>query len=98
MGREFRPVLVAMFAWGNKYFAPEGPSVLLVEKNNNTAADPIMIDRRSGRPITERDFAFVAGPAASERTRKRYATGIRKQSAAGRQSAKGKRAGKRSGS
>src|SRR6266498_726763 len=26
-GRDFRPVLVALLAWGNKHFAPEGPSV-----------------------------------------------------------------------
>jgi len=28
-GREFRSVIVAMYAWGNKHFAPEGASVLL---------------------------------------------------------------------
>src|SRR5947209_7531082 len=32
MGRDFRPVIVAMFAWGNRHFAPEGESVLLVNK------------------------------------------------------------------
>src|SRR6266404_535422 len=30
-GRDFRPVLIALFAWGNKHFAPEGASVLLAE-------------------------------------------------------------------
>ena len=25
------PVLIALLAWGNKHFAPEGESVLLVE-------------------------------------------------------------------
>ncbi len=28
-GRDFRPVIVALLAWGNKHFAPEGASVLL---------------------------------------------------------------------
>src|SRR5215471_11281330 len=27
-GRDFRPVLIAMTAWGNRHFAPEGASVL----------------------------------------------------------------------
>ena len=27
-GHDFRPILVALLAWGNKHFAPEGPSVL----------------------------------------------------------------------
>ncbi len=31
-GRDFRPVLVAMLAWGNRHFAPEGASVLLIDK------------------------------------------------------------------
>src|SRR4029434_5443641 len=72
-GRDFRPVIVAMFAWGNRHFAPEGASVLLVDKKTQRAADPVLVDRRSGRPLDERDFVFTAGPAASERTRRRYA-------------------------
>src|ERR1700704_1369585 len=29
-GRDFRPVLWALLAWGNRHFAPEGPSVVIV--------------------------------------------------------------------
>src|SRR5712671_1929125 len=29
-GRDFRPVLIALLAWGNRHFAPEGPIVQLV--------------------------------------------------------------------
>src|SRR5215471_17918340 len=72
-GRDFRPVLIAMTAWGNRHFAPEGASVVLVDKKTQRAADPVLVDRRSGRPLNERDFAFAVGPAASERTRRRYA-------------------------
>jgi DNA-binding HxlR family transcriptional regulator len=79
MGRDFRPVLVAMFAWGNRYFAPEGASVLLVDKKTQAAADPVLVDRKSGRPLNERDFVFSVGPAASERTRRRYAVIKEKQ-------------------
>ena len=78
-GRDFRPVIVAMFAWGNRHFAPEGASVLLVNKKTRRAADPVLVDRRSGRPLNERDFVFAAGPAASERTRRRYAIIHQKQ-------------------
>ena len=72
-GRDFRTVLIALTAWGNRHFAPEGASVVLVDKKTRRAADPVLIDRRSGRPLNERDFVFAAGPAASERTRRRYA-------------------------
>jgi DNA-binding HxlR family transcriptional regulator len=71
-GRDFRPVIVAMFAWGNRHFAPEGASVLLVDKKSHRPADPVLVDRRSGRPLNESDFVFAAGPAASKRTRRRY--------------------------
>jgi DNA-binding HxlR family transcriptional regulator len=73
MGRDFRPVLIAMTAWGNRHFAPEGASILLVDKKTQRVADPVLVDRRSGRALNERDFVFAAGPAASERTRRRYA-------------------------
>jgi DNA-binding HxlR family transcriptional regulator len=82
MGRDFRPVIVAMFAWGNRHFAPEGASVLLVDKKTRRVADPVLIDRRSRRPLDERDFVFAAGPAASERTRRRYMVVNEKQFAA----------------
>jgi DNA-binding HxlR family transcriptional regulator len=81
-GRDFRPVLIAMTAWGNRHFAPEGASVLLVDKKTKRAVDPVLVDRRSGRPLNERDFVFAAGPAASERTRRRYAVFNQKQFAA----------------
>src|SRR5260370_4664730 len=48
MGRDFRPVIVAMFAWANRHFAPEGPSGLLVTKKTQRARDPGLRDRRSG--------------------------------------------------
>jgi DNA-binding HxlR family transcriptional regulator len=72
-GREFRPVLIALAAWGNRHFAPEGPSVVLIDKKTLRVADPVLVDRKSRRPLNEFDFVFAAGPAASERTRRRYA-------------------------
>src|SRR5207237_10763811 len=38
-GRDFRPVLVSLMAWGNRHFAPEGPSVMLVSGERRTS-DP----------------------------------------------------------
>src|SRR5919206_1125181 len=40
-GRDFRPVLIALSAWGNKHFAPEGPSVQLINRATGAAVDPI---------------------------------------------------------
>jgi DNA-binding HxlR family transcriptional regulator len=72
-GRDFRPVLVSLFAWGNKHFAPEGPSVLLVDSKTGAVAEPIVVDRGSGRPIPGPGYSLIPGPAASERMRERIA-------------------------
>jgi DNA-binding HxlR family transcriptional regulator len=97
IGHDFRPVIVAMFAWGNRHFAPEGPSVLLVDKKSQRVADPVLVDRGSGRPLNGRDFTFAAGPAARERTCRRYAMiGQKKPFAA--QSSRRARGKKRRGS
>src|SRR6476659_670969 len=71
-GRDFRPVLLSLLAWGNKHFAPEGPSVILVNRKTGAAVDPILSDPATGRPVEEPDYTLAAGPAAGPRTRQRY--------------------------
>src|SRR6476659_6453680 len=63
-GRDFRPILVALLAWGNKHFAPEGASVQLVDTETGATVDPIMVDSATGRPIKAPEYAFAPGPAA----------------------------------
>ena len=72
-GRDFRPVLIAMLAWGNRQFAEEGIAVDVVDAKTGKVAEPIVVDRQSGRELTEADFTFAPGPAASDRTRRRMA-------------------------
>ena len=47
-GWDFRPVLATLLAWGNKHFAP----------------DPVLVDRVSGRPLSDPVFTTAPGPAA----------------------------------
>jgi DNA-binding HxlR family transcriptional regulator len=72
-GRDFRPVIQAFFAWGNRHFAPEGLSLVIVNQETGEFAEPVLVDRISGRPLSDPVFRTVPGPAASERTRRRYA-------------------------
>ena len=72
-GRDFRPVLWALLAWGNKHFAPEGPSVVVVDAETGTEADPVLVDRVSGRVMAHPAFRSAPGPAADQRTRARHA-------------------------
>ncbi|HVI52320.1 MAG TPA: helix-turn-helix domain-containing protein [Candidatus Sulfotelmatobacter sp.] len=71
-GRDFRPVLQALLTWGNKHFAPEGASVLIVNQETGQIAEPVMVDGISGRPLSDPVFRSAPGPAADERTRQRH--------------------------
>ena len=77
-GRDFRPVLWSLLAWGNRHFATEGPSVLLVDSKTGAPADPILVDQATGRPLTSPQFRSAAGPAADEGTRLRQALAAEK--------------------
>ena len=74
MGRDFRPVLWSLLAYGNKHFAPEGASVVVVDSATGVAADPVLVDRATGRPMSEATHRAAAGPAADESVRRRYGT------------------------
>jgi DNA-binding HxlR family transcriptional regulator len=72
-GRDFQPVILAMQAWGTQHFAPEGASVLLVNAKTGAAADPVMVDRKTGRPLAGSEYVMAPGPAAGESTRRKLA-------------------------
>jgi DNA-binding HxlR family transcriptional regulator len=72
-GRDFQPVLVAMLAWGNRHFAPEGESVVIVDARTGDRADPVLVDRATGLPLTGPPFVLAPGPAASPGLRRRLA-------------------------
>jgi DNA-binding HxlR family transcriptional regulator len=71
-GRDFRPVLLSLLAWGNRHFAPEGPSVVLINRKTGRPVDPMLADPVTGQPIAEPDYTLTPGPAAGPRTLQRY--------------------------
>jgi DNA-binding HxlR family transcriptional regulator len=73
LGRDFGAVLTAMMAFGNKHFAPDGVAGQLIDRETGKAAEPILVDRVSGKPITEADFAYAPGPAAGPEVLNRVA-------------------------
>ena len=73
IGRDFRTVVWSLIAWGNRHFAPEGISIQLVDRETGAVADPVLVDRNSGRIMTPREFRPGPGPAADERTQRRLA-------------------------
>lgn len=72
-GRDLFPVLMAIFAWGNKHLAPKGETVLIASRRTQRRLDPILVDERSRKPIILGDSALIAGPRATSRTLERLA-------------------------
>jgi DNA-binding HxlR family transcriptional regulator len=64
-GRDFFPVVVAMFAWGNKYLAPNGEALLMADRQSALRIEPIVVAAATLAPITLDNIVLVAGPAAS---------------------------------
>ncbi|HTW53101.1 MAG TPA: helix-turn-helix domain-containing protein [Stellaceae bacterium] len=79
-GRDFRSVVLAMLAWGNRHYAPDGKSVVLIDGETGREVDPVLVDPVTGRSVTEYPYRTVAGPAADERTRRRLATSAARSS------------------
>lgn len=63
-GRDFASVMTALMAFGNRHFATEGVASHMVDTTTGLPAEPVLVDRRSGKPMDSPDFAYSAGPAA----------------------------------
>lgn len=70
--RDFRPVLLSLLAWGNKHLAPEGPSLVVADRADGRWAEPVLVDRDTGRELDSEGFTLAAGPTATDRMRQRY--------------------------
>jgi DNA-binding HxlR family transcriptional regulator len=64
-GRDFFPVVVAMFAWGNKYLSPHGEALLMEDRKSSLRVDPIVVAASTLAPITPDNVVLVPGPMAS---------------------------------
>ena len=72
-GRDFHPVLLALLAWGNRHFAPEGASVQIARADTGAPVEPVVVDRATGQRIAGPDYVVVPGPGADEGVRRRLA-------------------------
>lgn len=73
------PVLVSFAVWGSRWKAPGGPPFEIVETASGQRVDPILVDRRSGRPIQPGSIALVPGPGASPALRRAMQRGGRRR-------------------
>lgn len=70
-GEDFRVVLMAFVAWGNRHYAPEGESVQIVERKTGRPVLPMMADIADGHLVPLDQCTVQAGPAASAYMRQR---------------------------
>ncbi|UBO73009.1 winged helix-turn-helix transcriptional regulator [Aeromonas rivuli] len=77
-GQDLRSVLMALLAWGNTHFAPEGASIQLKDILTGELVEPMLVDRRTGQAISPSRHTLVPGPAASDgmKQRLRHANGV----------------------
>jgi DNA-binding HxlR family transcriptional regulator len=73
-GRDFFPVVVALFTWGNKHLAPQGEALTLADRQDVRRLDPVLVDAATLTPITPANTVLVPGPRASHGMRKRLAS------------------------
>jgi len=65
-GHDFMPVLAALYAFGEKHYSPKGSDTLIVSKKGKKRLTPIVVDKKTGEPITCASAQFGAGPASSK--------------------------------
>jgi len=53
------PVLLALLDWGSRHFAADGRRAVIRDRITGEIAEPLLIDRRSGRPLTDPAFERV---------------------------------------
>jgi DNA-binding HxlR family transcriptional regulator len=78
-GRDFRPVLWALVAWGNKHFPPEGRTVAVVDAATGEQVEPVLVDGRSGRVLRGPEFKVATVPAAGANAPVKIATSVGRQ-------------------
>jgi DNA-binding HxlR family transcriptional regulator len=67
-GRDFFPVLMALFAWGNRHLGEEERAFLLGDPLTDLERDPVVIDGRTGERLAPGNTVLMPGPAASAET------------------------------
>ena len=72
-GKDFFPVLAALFHWGNTHLADDGISAELVDRRTGQPIRLELIDSITQQPIALHNITLAPGPAATDGMRQRAA-------------------------
>ena len=70
-GRDFQPVLWALLAWGNKHCTEAGKGIHIVNIKTGAVADPVLVDRKSGKLLSDQEFHLVCEAKAAQAAKER---------------------------
>jgi DNA-binding HxlR family transcriptional regulator len=62
-GRDFRPVLLAMMAFGNRHFPPDRLTVRVVNEQTGQPVDPVLVDPATGLPVDGPGYSVMVTPS-----------------------------------
>ena len=71
MGEELAPVLLALSSWGNRWLSPQGPVLECMDPSSGNLVEPMVVDRRSLRPLRAGTVALRTGRGASAALKRR---------------------------
>lgn len=71
-GRDFFPVLMALFSWGSRHIPEENLAFLLGDASGRERRT-MLVDAQTGEEVTPENTSLLAGPAADDEARERIA-------------------------
>lgn len=72
-GKDFFPVLVTLFQWGNTHLVEGDNAAELIDRRSGQPIQPQLIDALTQQPIALQHITLAAGPAAGEAMSQRAA-------------------------
>src|SRR3954452_13313462 len=63
-GLDLWPVMVTLMQFGDRYYAPDGPPIVLTHRDCGGTLDEHRICTACGQPLTAKDFRAHKGPGA----------------------------------
>ncbi|OHV07607.1 winged helix-turn-helix transcriptional regulator [Kushneria phosphatilytica] len=63
-GEELYPVIVMLFAWGEKHMSDQGRQLCLIDRNSERELSPLVVDRHTLEPVTVANSTLAPGPQA----------------------------------
>jgi DNA-binding HxlR family transcriptional regulator len=65
-GRDFRPAMLAILAFGNKHFPPDDRTVQIVNTTTGQIVDPLLVDPATGKPVDGPGYRVVTTMSRQE--------------------------------